>query len=91
MGSFGEKIAAVPTDHGMTRRFTMVYAMLPVESEFRGLVAGPREADPIRSPDWVAWARGPKGERVEVKAPTAEGAMSDLPTSSARSGPDPNG
>ena len=31
-----------------------------------GVVRGPREVDPkIQSDSWMAWARGPEGERVD--------------------------
>ena len=45
----------------------------------RGVVLGPREADPvIRSETWVAWARGPNGERVEGEGESPAQALSDL-------------
>ena len=67
--------------------------MRPLEWEFRRVVKGPRQADPIvRSPDWVAWARGPKvDDRAEGKADTAEGAMRELANKLRSILPDPTG
>jgi hypothetical protein len=45
----------------------------------RGVVLGPREIDPaIRSKTWVAWARGPDGERVHGEDEYPEQALLDL-------------
>jgi len=41
-----------------------------------GVVCGPREADPvIRGETWVAWARGPKGERLEGDGDSPQDAL----------------
>jgi hypothetical protein len=40
-------------------------AAKPSDWTLRGVVSRPREADPaIRGSGWVAWATGPKGERL---------------------------
>jgi hypothetical protein len=60
-----EMIADVPTDRGMTHLWTTVYAVLPDGWEFRGVVKGPRQGDPlIRSPDWVAGLVAPASRTV---------------------------
>jgi hypothetical protein len=52
-----------------------------------GVVRGPREVDPkMQSASWVAWARGPNGERVEGQADSAEGALDDLTNVMRKSG-----
>jgi hypothetical protein len=52
-----------------------------------GVVRGPREADPqIRSESWVAWARGPSGQRVEGQAASAQGALDALANAMRKSG-----
>ena len=50
----------------LTQAWTRAEAYKPNGWTLRGVVLGPRQADPvIRSETWVAWARGPNGERVE--------------------------
>jgi hypothetical protein len=57
-------------------------ATLPPEWRLMGVVRGPREVDPkISSDSWVAWALGPKGERVAGQGGSAEQALDDLATS----------
>jgi hypothetical protein len=52
-----------------------------------GVVRGPREVDPrIHSDSWVAWARGPKGERVDGQADSAQGALNALANEMRKSG-----
>ena len=52
-------------------------ATLPPEWRLMG--ARPREVDPqIRSESWVAWARGPNGQRVEGQGESPEGALDAL-------------
>ncbi len=52
-----------------------------------GVVRAPREVDPKISTDsWVAWARGPDGERVEGQADSAEGALRDFTNKMRSSG-----
>jgi hypothetical protein len=54
---------------------------LPAGWGLRGVVRGPREVDPsIRGSGWVAWARGPDGERLEGKADTPAAALAELTT-----------
>ena len=44
-----------------------------------GVVHGPREVDPqIRGDSWVAWARGPDGQRVDGQGTTPDGALRDF-------------
>jgi hypothetical protein len=51
---------------GLTGSWIAGEATLPPEWRLMGVVRGPREVDPkISSDSWVAWARGPKGERVD--------------------------
>ena len=53
----------------------------------RGVVCGPREVDPqISSHSWVAWARGPNGERVDGQADSAQGALDPLTNAMRESG-----
>jgi hypothetical protein len=50
-------------------------------------VHGPREVDPkISSDAWLAWARGPDGERVEGQADSPEGALDALTNAMRQSG-----
>jgi len=57
------------------------------EWRLMGVVRGPREADPqIHSESWVAWARGPKGERVDGQADSAQGALDALANAMRKSG-----
>ena len=56
-----------------------VEAKKPDGWRLKGVVLGPREIYPtIRSPDWVAWARGPDGLREEGKGEMPEEALLDL-------------
>jgi hypothetical protein len=53
----------------LTQAWTSAEAKKPDGWQLKGVVLGPCEIDPtIRSPDWVAWARGPDGRREEGKA-----------------------
>jgi hypothetical protein len=62
-------------------------ATLPPEGRLMGVIRGPREVDPqIRSDSWVAWARGPKGERVDGQADSAQGALDALANAMRKSG-----
>jgi hypothetical protein len=52
-------------------------ATLPPEWRMMGVVRGPREVDPkIQSDSWMAWARGPDGERVDGQGESPEGPRS---------------
>jgi hypothetical protein len=65
---------------------------LPHQWSIRGVALGPRQADPvIRSETWVAWARGPNGERVEGEGDSPEQAMADLANELRPIRSDPNG
>ncbi len=49
------------------------------ERRIRGLVLGPREADPvIHGRSWVAWAVGPNGAKVSGKGESPEDALLQL-------------
>ena len=52
-----------------------------------GVVLGPREVDPkIQSESWVAWARGPDGERVDGQGDSPAGALDALANAMRKSG-----
>ena len=58
---------------GMTQSWIAAMATLPPEWRLMGVVCGPREVDPqIHCDSWVAWARGPNGERVEGRGDAPE-------------------
>jgi len=62
-------------------------ATLPPEWQMMGVVRGPREVDPkIQSDSWMAWARGPDGERVEGQAESPEEALDDFTNTMRKSG-----
>ena len=66
-------------DGKLTQAWTKAEAALPLEWSLMGVVRGPREVDPqIRSENWVAWARGPKGERAEGQGSFPAQALLDL-------------
>jgi hypothetical protein len=72
---------------GLTHSWIAAEATLPPEWRLLGVVCGPREVDPeIHSDSWVAWARGPKGERVDGQADSAEGALEALANAMRKSG-----
>ena len=72
---------------GMTQSWIAAQATLPPEWPLMGVVRGPREVDPqIHSGSWVAWARGPKGERVDGQADSAQGALDALTNTMRKSG-----
>jgi len=78
---------------GMSKYWTDASAMLPKggEWEIRGVVKGPRQADPaIHGATWTAWATG-EDLRVEGHGDTAEDAMADLANQLRAIRPDPNG
>ncbi len=63
----------------LTQDWTAAEATLPRDWRLMGVVRGPREVDPaIRSESWVAWARGPAGERVDGQGDTPDGALRDF-------------
>ncbi len=72
---------------GLTGSWIAAQATLPPEWRLMGVVRGPREVDPkISSDSWVAWARGPKGERVDGQGGSAEQALDDLTNKMRKSG-----
>jgi hypothetical protein len=72
---------------GLTQSWIAAMATLPPEWDLMGVVRGPREADPkISSASWVAWARGPDGERVEGRGESPEQALDDFTNTMRKSG-----
>ncbi len=70
---------------GLSKAWVEAEAALPFEWELRGVVLGPRLADPaIDGPHWVAWARAKEGSKAEALPPvegsgeTAYQALNDL-------------
>jgi hypothetical protein len=64
---------------GLTECWRNAYAAKPSDWALRGVVCGPREADPaIRNPGWVAWATGPKGERLQGAGDSPHDALNAL-------------
>ena len=62
---------APPTN--LSKAWAAAESALPRGWELRGLVLGPRVADPaIDGPHWVAWARAKDGSKDEA-LPPAEG------------------
>lgn len=63
----------MPPLAGLSKAWTEAEASLPLGWELRGLVLGPRIADPaIDGAHWVAWARA-KDESKDAALPPAEG------------------
>ena len=77
---------------GMSKYWTTASAMLPRgDWEVRGVVKGPRQAEPaIHGSTWTAWAAG-DGQRVDCHGNTAEEAMADLANQLRAIRPHPNG
>ena len=76
----------------LTQAWTRAEASKPLGWTLRGVALGPREVDPhVRSQKWVAWARGPDGERVEGECQIPEHALVDLAAKLKAIRPDPNG
>jgi hypothetical protein len=72
---------------GLTQSWNAAMATLPPEWQMMGVVRGPREVDPrISSDSWMAWARGPDGERVDGQADSSEGALDALANAMRKSG-----
>jgi len=65
---------------GLTECWRGGMAAKPSDWRLMGVVCGPREVDPnIHSAEeWCAWARGPKGERVEGRGGSPEDALIQL-------------
>jgi hypothetical protein len=61
---------------GLTECWREAMAAKPSGWELRGLVLGPREADPvIQGRSWFAWAVGPDGRRASGKGESPEDAL----------------
>jgi hypothetical protein len=76
----------------LTQAWTRAEASKPLGWTLQGGVLGPREVDPhVRSEKWVAWARGPIGERVEGEGEIPEQALVDPATKLKAIRPNPNG
>jgi hypothetical protein len=72
---------------GLTESWIAAAAALPPEWRLMGVALGPREVDPqIASAAWVAWARGPDGERAGGQGGSPEEALDAL-TDTMRKGP----
>jgi hypothetical protein len=72
---------------GLTWSWIAAMATLPPEWQLMGVVRGPREVDPkISSDAWLAWARGPDGERVEGRGESPEQALDDFTNVMRKSG-----
>ncbi len=65
---------------GLTECWRGAMAAKPSDWRLMGVVCGPREVDPkIRSSEeWCAWARGPKGERLEGRGSGPQDALLEL-------------
>jgi hypothetical protein len=62
-------------------------ATLPPERQMMGVVRGPREVDPkIQSDSWMAWARGPDGERADGQGESPAGTLDALANAMRQSG-----
>ena len=54
-------------------------AAKPSDWTLRGVVCGPREVDPtIRSSNWVAWAAGPDGSKLQGTGESPHDALTAL-------------
>jgi hypothetical protein len=72
---------------GLTQSWIAAAATLPPAWHLMGVMRGPREVDPkIQSASWVAWARGPDGERVEGRGESPEQALDDFTNTMRKSG-----
>jgi hypothetical protein len=72
---------------GLTQSWIAAEATLPPEWHLMGVARGPREVDPqIRSESWVAWARGPKGQRADGQGESPTGALDALANAMRKSG-----
>ena len=65
---------------GLTECWRDAMAAKPSTWKLMGVACGPRDADPkIHSPEeWCAWARGPKGERLEGRGSCPHDALLEL-------------
>ena len=65
---------------GLTECWRDAMAAKPSNWQLKGVVCGPREIDPNihSSEEWCAWARGPKGERIEGRGGSPQDALQQL-------------
>ncbi len=65
---------------GLTEVWRDAEAAKPSDWRLMGVVRGPREIDPkIRTEgEWCAWARGPRGERLEGRGTGPHDALFQL-------------
>ena len=64
---------------GLTEAWRSAEAAMPPGWEIRGVVRGPREAEPlIRGVAWVAWAVGPNDERLSGNGDSPREALMTL-------------
>jgi hypothetical protein len=76
----------------LTHVWIQVEASLPLEWTLMGVVREPLEEDPqVPSDNWVAFAVGPEGERVEGVGAAAVSALTNLEHELAKLPRDPNG
>lgn len=61
---------------GLTEAWRGAMAAKPSDWTLHGVVCGPREIDPkVPGSGWVAWARGPNGERLQGDGTSPEDAL----------------
>lgn len=66
---------------GLTETWNGAMAAKPSDWTLRGVVCGPREADPaIRDSGWVEWATGPNAERLQGNGDSTHDALSSVTT-----------
>jgi hypothetical protein len=71
---------------GLTESWIAAAASLPTDWRLMGVALGPREVDPrIGSELWVAWARGPDGERIDGQGKSPEEALDALTSAKRKS------
>ena len=64
---------------GLTELWNGAMAAKPSDWTLRGVVCGPRQADPaIHGSSWVAWVTGPNGERLQGDGPSPHDALATL-------------
>ncbi len=64
---------------GLTEAWNGAMAAKPSDWTLRGVVCGPRWADPvIDGSGWVAWATGPNGGRLQGNGESPHDALSSL-------------
>jgi hypothetical protein len=72
---------------GLTQSWIAAEATLPPDWGLTGVALGPRKVDPqIRSESWVAWARGPNGQRADGQGESPAGALDALANAMRKNG-----